>query len=517
MARLRTLVAAAVLGLTALPAVAAGSDVERTIHVPEGWEGAYDFGYAPVVRVGETVIVSGVPASGDGSYEDKIRRMYERVEELLAAAGASIDDVVELTTFHTAPRDSPELQAEFKRYMPIHREFFGEHRPAWTAVGTTVLLSPSAPVEMRVVAVVGSGAESRVVRGAASETDAAAASPLLTTGRFELWSDPEINLHYFLYQLAAAEEPRLRRRHPVPVAELEEIDELAGEERAAWRRALDHYREHVAERNPVFDRGLDTLRDHLSGTAPAPDDELVRSTLAVLEPVLPFYRRRWWPEHDADNRRFVEALEPLLLEVEDGLGERMAAVLGGRWPDRRVRLDISAYANDLEAYSTTAADAAGPHVVMSSRAPGYQGPAGVEMIFHESGHGEVLIGALGDALRSAARAAGAEDATHDISHTVLFYTAGELAREAFRDAGIEDYVPFAEANRLWRGHWAPFYAAFEAHWRPYLEGETTREEAIEAVVRALAAGAADERSGRLFTSPSSIRARTDGRSAAWSS
>lgn len=494
MAGFRAPTAAVVLVLLAvLPGAAAGSDVERTIHVPEGWEGAYEFGYAPVVRVGDTVIVSGVPAGGDGSYEDKIRRMYERVEELLAAAGATWNDVVELTTFHTAPRDSPEFQEEFERYMPIHREFFGEHRPAWTAVGTTVLLSPSAPVEMRVVTVAGSGAESRVVRGAAAEVEAAAASRLLTTGRFELWNDPEINLHYFLYQLAAAEGPGLRRRRPVRVAELEELDELAGEERAAWRRALDHYREHVAERHPVFDRGLDALRNHLSGAAPGPADELVRSTVAVLEPVLPFYLRRWWPEHHADNRRFVEALEPLLREVEDGLGERLAEVFGGRWPDRRVRIDISAYANDLAAYSTTAADGAAPHVVMSSRAPAYQGPAGVEMIFHESGHGEVLIGALGDALRSAARAAGAEDATHDVSHTALFYTAGELAREAFREAGIEDYVPFAEANGLWRGHWAPFYAAFEAHWRPYLEGEITREDAIAAVTRALAEGAAESR------------------------
>lgn len=416
--------------------------------------------------------------------------MYRRVEELPASAGATIDNVVELTTFHTESGHSAEYREEFERYMPIHRELFGEHRPAQTAVGTTVLLSPSAPVEMRVIAVAGSGAASRVDYGTA-EAQAAAASPLRTTERFELWSDPEVNLHFFLFQMAAAEEPGLERRRPVPVTELEELDELGEDERAAWRRALDHYREQVAERNPVFDRGLDTLRDHFAGTAPAPEDGLVRATLTVLEPVLPFYQRRWWPRHDADNRRFVEELEALLRRVEGPLGERMAAVLGGRWPERRVRIDVSAYANDLGAYSTTAADGAGPHVVMSSRAPGYQGPAAVEMIFHESGHGEVLIDGVGDALRSAARAAGAEYATHDISHTTLFYTVGELAREAFREAGIEGYVPFAEANGLWRGRWSRFHAALEAHWRPYLEGEGTREQAVEAVARALTEGSGE--------------------------
>ena len=161
----RVLGAFALFASFSLAGGAAASEVSRTIHVPPGWEGAYEFGYAPVVRVGETVIVSGIPAGGEGSYEDKIRRMYQRAKELLEAAGATIEDVVELTTFHATPEDPAAFRAEFERYMPIHREFFGEHRPAWTAVGTTALLSPTAVVEMKILAVAGSGKDSRVVRG----------------------------------------------------------------------------------------------------------------------------------------------------------------------------------------------------------------------------------------------------------------------------------------------------------------------------------------------------------------
>lgn len=161
------------LALSAAPAGAGETEgTTRTIHVPPGWEGAYDFGYAPAVRVGDTVIVSGIPAGGEGSYEDKIRRMYRRAEELLRSAGAEIEDVVEISTFHAEPEDGKAFREEFDRYMPIHREFFGEHRPAWTAVGTTALLAPGAPVEMRLFAVVGSGAESRVERGPAGSSSA---------------------------------------------------------------------------------------------------------------------------------------------------------------------------------------------------------------------------------------------------------------------------------------------------------------------------------------------------------
>ena len=77
---------------------------------------------------------------------------------MLEASGATFADVVELTTFHLEAKDSMQFQAEFQKYMPIHREFFGDHRPAWSPVGTSALLSQRAVVEMRVIAVAGSGA-----------------------------------------------------------------------------------------------------------------------------------------------------------------------------------------------------------------------------------------------------------------------------------------------------------------------------------------------------------------------
>lgn len=158
-----------VLLIAAAPAALAAEGPERQILVPEGWEGAYEFGYAPVVRVGDQVIVSGVPAGGPGTYEDKVRRMYQRAGELLAVAGAGFDDVVEVNTFHAASQDTAAFRQEFGQYMPIHKEFFGDHRPAWTAIGNAVLLANEAPVEMRLLAVVGSGENSRVVRGAGAE------------------------------------------------------------------------------------------------------------------------------------------------------------------------------------------------------------------------------------------------------------------------------------------------------------------------------------------------------------
>jgi enamine deaminase RidA (YjgF/YER057c/UK114 family) len=154
--------------LVASAASAAGAESAaptKTVVIPKGQDGAYDnWGYAPAIRVGDTVIVSGIPAAGPGDYADKVRRMFERAKETLAAAGATMDDVVELTSFHTGAKDTEAFQKEFETLHKVHSEFFPGYKPAWTAVGTTALLAQGAVLEMRFVAVVGSGRQIRVER-----------------------------------------------------------------------------------------------------------------------------------------------------------------------------------------------------------------------------------------------------------------------------------------------------------------------------------------------------------------
>jgi len=142
----------------AAPVIHAQDAPTREHFAPPGNEAAYhDWHYTPVVKVGDMVIVSGIPAAGPGTYEEKVRRMFEALGKQLAQAGATYADVVELTTFHTGPTDPQGFQAEFARFAPIHHAFFPTHYPAWSAVGTSALLAPGAVVEMRAVAMIGSG------------------------------------------------------------------------------------------------------------------------------------------------------------------------------------------------------------------------------------------------------------------------------------------------------------------------------------------------------------------------
>jgi len=145
--------------ILALSGCAAAPQTGKTVYVLQGKEDWYDkYHYAPVLRSGDMVILSGIAAAGDGSYDDKVRRMFERMKAELALAGLTPADVVEITTFHTQPKDTPAFDAEWDEFLKIHAEYFpAGNYPAWTAIGGIVLLAPGVVVEMRVVAIAGAG------------------------------------------------------------------------------------------------------------------------------------------------------------------------------------------------------------------------------------------------------------------------------------------------------------------------------------------------------------------------
>lgn len=115
--------------------------------VPEMYQRAYDtYHYAPIVKVGKTLYLSGIVA-GDPDPEQQFERVFEHLEAVLAEAGADLSNVVEMTTFHVNMREHIETFIEVKdRHM-------SEPYPAWTAIGITELFSPRALVEVKVTAV----------------------------------------------------------------------------------------------------------------------------------------------------------------------------------------------------------------------------------------------------------------------------------------------------------------------------------------------------------------------------
>jgi len=141
----------ACLLLTALigPAASAfGARDRAEVIVPEGWQQIYnDWHFAPAVKIDGRVYLSGVVASPrDGDPEAGYRHAFEQISIILRASGASLNDIVEMTTFHT------DLQAQLPAFTAVKDQFIRAPYPAWTAIGITELAVPDGIVEIKVIA-----------------------------------------------------------------------------------------------------------------------------------------------------------------------------------------------------------------------------------------------------------------------------------------------------------------------------------------------------------------------------
>ena len=129
---------------------------QKVLINPPGTEVIYEnWKFSQAVRVGDMVWVSGQVGIdenmqvGEG-LEAQARLAFQNLERVLAAAGASLADVVEITTFHTSLKDTSD-------FSKVKAEFIPENYPAWTVIGTTELVLPDLLVEMKAVAVIGCG------------------------------------------------------------------------------------------------------------------------------------------------------------------------------------------------------------------------------------------------------------------------------------------------------------------------------------------------------------------------
>lgn len=129
----------------------------RETIAPKGYEVQLEqWGLAPAVRVGDTVYCSGqLGIAADGTLpadpEAQLVNAFEHVGAVLAGAGATFADVVELGSFHVG------LAEQLGVFAEVRNRYITGEPPAQTAVGVAELGFPGAIVELKATAVIGSG------------------------------------------------------------------------------------------------------------------------------------------------------------------------------------------------------------------------------------------------------------------------------------------------------------------------------------------------------------------------
>lgn len=109
--------------------------------------------FSPAVKAGEFVFVSGQASVDENgklvpdTFEGEVRRSFENVKRILAAAGLTLSDVVQVRSYVRDPADLPE-------YNRIYRDYFTPPFPARSTI--TNCLPESMRFEVDVVAYCGS-------------------------------------------------------------------------------------------------------------------------------------------------------------------------------------------------------------------------------------------------------------------------------------------------------------------------------------------------------------------------
>jgi len=113
---------------------------KRDAVFPAGRHALYEaHGYSAAIRSGDLLFVSGqVGSRPDGTpepdFDRQVRLAFANLKATLAAGGCTVDDIVDVTSFHTDP------EKQFASIMTVKNEVFPRAPyPNWTAIGVNWL------------------------------------------------------------------------------------------------------------------------------------------------------------------------------------------------------------------------------------------------------------------------------------------------------------------------------------------------------------------------------------------
>jgi enamine deaminase RidA (YjgF/YER057c/UK114 family) len=151
MDRMTAIISALGLTLTALPAHAGARQDAKVLmnEDPKGLAFQEAWGYCESIKTGDTIYLSGVVAGtrpGETDLTRSYEQAFERIGVILQKAGATWDDVVDITTFHT------DLGTQMPAIVAVKNKYVKPPFPAWTAIQVTRLIPDNGITEIKIVA-----------------------------------------------------------------------------------------------------------------------------------------------------------------------------------------------------------------------------------------------------------------------------------------------------------------------------------------------------------------------------
>jgi reactive intermediate/imine deaminase len=121
--------------------------------IDPGWTWDDGLPLAQAQQIGDAIYVSGQVAYnangqlvGEGDMKAQTRQVFQNIQDVLAAAGARMQDIIKINTYITD-------QSKFMEMLETRKEVFGNNPPASTAVVVAGLAFPGLLIEVEAIAV----------------------------------------------------------------------------------------------------------------------------------------------------------------------------------------------------------------------------------------------------------------------------------------------------------------------------------------------------------------------------
>ena len=252
-------------------------------------------------------------------------------------------------------------------------------------------------------------------------------------------------------------------------------------ERKAWASAIEVYTE-VAKLDRLFDAEARRISNALAMTGDAvrlPDGLLDARTTSALNAAAPIYRARLWTARQRDNQAWNASAKALTDRHQEAMTTALAKIYGVTWPREPYLVDAVGETGPNSGYTHEPPSGFAAHIHASVGSVRNSGNAPLELMIHEASHVAAVGGRITKMIDEECARQKLE-VPRDLWHFMIMFTTGEIARRELERAGSPGYEPYVyRYNQLP----PPVLSALERHWRPYLQGKATLEQALRDVVR----------------------------------
>lgn len=292
--------------------------------------------------------------------------------------------------------------------------------------------------------------------------------------KFTFHSNFWVNLHHFLYQ--QAKNKYVAKQYAVPERAI--LANLKEKDKAAYEQAIAYYKKSILNRSYFNRQSIDTksLLIQNKSTKKLRKKGLDQSLSKVLNKFAPVYKKHFWPLHHQANSKTIQTYLPKIQKFESDAFHLISTWGQNSWPQQKIRVDISKFANWAGAYTTNK-----PTIVtISSVDKRHQGSLFLEILFHEASH-SIISGrryAVATAIKEAAQVLDTK-APRGLWHYILFYFAGKATQKQLKAEGNSHRL-YMQGRRLVLPQ---NFALMEKSFAPYFAGKATLQEAITPIMK----------------------------------